>query len=173
KDKNTEALYQHICQTCGDRVVIGTGESSMGGYSKKFYMMTAKSINELNVRELTTAPDDFEPRANAASFYLNYTKNGDVYDRLYVGTGRTGSEGSEDLLGDLWCFDFSTSEWIRCSDCSNLLREGAIGFSVTRNDDRFSNDLEENARGIFSFGRGRTETEAVSKALNDTWEYLP
>ncbi|MBR6278818.1 MAG: hypothetical protein IKR41_08710 [Bacteroidales bacterium] len=179
KDRATEGLYQPICQICDKRVIVGTGESSLPGvgYSKKFYLITStsKSQDEVNVEEVTSAPDEFDARANAASFYLNYSKDGENFEKLYVGTGRKGVEGASDpdLLNDLWAYDFMTGEWLKCADCSNIYREGAVGFSITRNDDLFSTEYEENARGIFSFGRGRVVGEAEFKYRNDTWEYLP
>jgi len=179
KDRATEGLYQPICQVCGNRVIVGTGESSLPGvgYSKKFYLITSSAVseNEVNVVELTSAPDDFAARANAASFYLNYSKDGENFEKLYVGTGRKGVEGDHDpnLLNDLWAYDFMTGDWLKCADCSNIYREGAVGFSITRTDDVFSTDYEENARGVFSFGLGRVEGMADFKPRNDTWEYLP
>ena len=131
------------------------------------------------MEEIPTPPEGFSARANAAAFYLDYQKNGDEFQRLYVGTGRNCTEDEYNmyreggqLLNDLWCYDFSTGEWIERSDLSNIPRQGAVGFTVMRNDDYYSNTFEENQRGYFSFGEGYISGRGISY-LNDNWEYLP
>ena len=179
KDKTAEGLYQPVCVRCGDRVIIGSGESSLKGLSKNFYQLTY-SVSDQNIRmeKLSTeGMDEFVPRAAAAAFHLNYAKNGAVYDRFYVGTGRTCLEADyigepEQLLNDFWCYDFVDRKWSRKADCSNIVRQGAVGFAVKRTGDYFANNFGENARGIFSFGEGYTPGAGAS-VLNDNWEYIP
>ena len=191
-DKTAEGFYQPICIRCGDRVVIGTGESSRnnGELSRNFYTLTY-SVNSQSISMTPLQANDvfndsetgFKPRANAASFYLNFTRDGINYDRMYVGTGRTCSESDFDknpdptkLLNDFWCYDFVSKQWSRKADCSStVVRQGAVGFTVNRLDDylvRKFGDVENmNIRGMFSFGEGY-DLEGY-KTLSDNWEYIP
>ena len=183
-DKTAEGFYQPVCVRCGDRVIIGTGESSKGnGLSKNFYALSY-SMSELNIRmeKLSTEGlEDFEPRAAAAAFHLTYTKNGAVYNRFYVGTGRKCLEKDfigepEQLLNDFWCFDMSVGtngKWSRKADCANFGRHGAVGYTIKRADDYFANNFGENARGMFSFGECYDSNFGTVKSLNDNWEYIP
>ena len=179
KDKTAEGLYQPVCVQCGDKVIVGSGESSKNSkVSKNFYTLSY-SISDQNIRmeALPGVGDDFEARANAAAFYLNYNKGGVVYDRFYVGTGRTCAETDfneepEQLLNDFWCYDFVSKQWSRKADCSNIVRQGAVGFSVKRADDYFVQNFGENIRGMFSFGEGY-ESNNGFRTLNDNWEYIP
>lgn len=180
-DKNAKGYYQPICIECGDKVIFGCGETNDGLLSKSFYqLMWSTSKQYLRMEEIATPPDEFVARANAAAFYLNYQKSGgdrNEYQRLYVGTGRNCTEDEyvrdpEQLLNDLWCYDFSSKEWIERSELSNIPRQGAVGFTVMRNDDYYSNTFEENQRGYISFGEGYIKGSGLS-FLNDNWEYLP
>lgn len=187
-NRTTEGLYQPVCVECGDRVIVGTGESSRSNnsLSKTFYSMSY-SVSAQNIRmEALSAPKDeelgeeFAARANAAAFYLNYTKNNVVHDRFYVGTGRTctedvfkGTPEPELLLNDFWCYDFVSKKWSRKADCSNIVRQGAVGFAVKRADDVFVKNFgETNVRGMFSFGEGYDSNNGF-RSLNDNWEYIP
>ena len=176
-EKNAEGYYQPICIECGDKVIFGCGETPKG-LSKSFFQLSwSTSQQKLRMEEIATPPDGFVARANAAAFYLDYTKNGDEYQRLYVGTGRNCTEDEyvkdpEQLLNDLWCYDFSSREWIERSELSNIPRQGAVGFTVMRNDDYYSKTFEENQRGYISFGEGYIKGSGLSY-LNDNWEYLP
>ena len=190
KDKALEGLYQPVCVVCGDRVVVGTGESSKtNNVSKNFYTL-AYSVAEqtLRMESMPAIGEGFKPRANAAAFYLNYTKEGGVtsYDRFYVGTGRSCKEDDfkeepEQLLNDFWCYDFVTRKWSQKADCSNIVRQGAVGFAVKRADDVFVKDYKEsNVRGMFSFGEGYVPEANAAEGepygyipLNDNWEYIP
>jgi hypothetical protein len=121
----------------------------------------------------------FKPRANASAFYLNYTKDGVQYDRFYVGCGRTCLEDDyvqepEQLLNDFWCYDFNTRQWSRKADCSNVLRQGAAGFTIKRKDDYFVKEkFSVNERGMFTFGEGYIPGDGYRSSLNDNWEYIP
>ncbi|MBO4771166.1 MAG: hypothetical protein J5595_01365 [Bacteroidales bacterium] len=184
KDKALEAFYQPVCVKCGDRIIIGSGESSKNDkVSNNFYTITY-SLSEQNIR-MEALPkegegmDEFVARANAAAFYLNYTKDNVNYDRFYVGTGRTCVEDDfleepEQLLNDFWCYDFVTKKWSRKRDCSSIVRQGAVGFTIKRADDIFVKNFgETNVRGMFSFGEGYLGAENGCPALNDNWEYIP
>ncbi|MBR2201714.1 MAG: hypothetical protein IJ894_13415, partial [Bacteroidales bacterium] len=96
-DRTAEGLYQPVCVRCGDMVIIGTGESSRNDdVTSNFYLLSYSVTgdnNGQNIRmEQLPKPIDgsyeFEPRAAAAAFHLSYVKNGVVYNRFYVGTGR-------------------------------------------------------------------------------------
>jgi hypothetical protein len=175
-----EGLYQPVCEVCGSKIIVGTGESSNGGLSKKIYQLNVNNMGTVNMSSLTDTPADFPARANAASFYLKYEKNGEPYERFYIGTGRTFEEGgSGNLLGDLWYYDFNREEWGQVRDFSNstYAREGATGFATTRKDD-FDKDisgiLTEEVRGIFTLGYGYHNESAAEKTYyKDCWEYLP
>ena len=174
-----EALYQPVVEVCGSRIIVGTGESSKGGLSKNFYQLSVDVDGTVSMGKIADVPENFSARANAASFYLTYTKNGEAHERFYVGTGRTFKEGeSGNLLGDLWYYDFSTEKWGKARDFSNstYCREGAVGFAINRNDDfdkDVSNVLEEQARGVFTLGRGYHVEDNVMSYYKDAWEYLP
>ncbi len=182
RGKTGEGLYQPVYEVCGSRIIVGTGESSKGGLSKSFYQISYNA-NERVIEAGTTMPgipENFAARANAASFYLKYTKNGEPHERFYVGTGRTYEEGSSgELLNDLWYYDFSQEKWGVARDFSNstFYREGATGFATTRKDDfdkEVSGMLTEEARGIFTLGYGyHNESTAEKNYCKDSWEYLP
>lgn len=178
---NGIGLYQPVLEVCGSIILVGTGETA-DGVTDKFYSLSVDVTGQISSSEFSKPSDPkypneiFKPRANAASFYLNYTADGITYNRFYIGTGRTGKEnGSYDLLNDFWCYDFNTKQWNILRECSNIKREGAVGFPIERNDDEFTKDQGVNARGIFSFGYGYniTEGNSTSNYLNDNWEYLP
>ena len=189
-DRAAEGMYQPVCVDCGDQgIIVGSGESSFSshpsGLSKNFYRLTfASSTQQIRVEALPKAPDEMEHRANAAAFFLNYTKSGAQYTRFYVGTGRkcnetewrkyrlNGEIGPELLLNDFWCYDFNTSTWKRKADCSNIYRQGAVGFSVQRVDDYYVREYGINVRGMFSFGEGCTNGTDYT-VRNDNWEYIP
>ncbi|MCR5455894.1 MAG: hypothetical protein K6F33_12975, partial [Bacteroidales bacterium] len=112
---------------------------------------------------------------------------GAEYTRFYVGTGRiiaeegdngwitnrnNGTVEPEMMLNDFWCFDFSTNQWSRKADCSNIYRQGAVGFTVSRVDDYFVKQYGVNTRGMFSFGYGCTSPTEYG-VRNDNWEYIP
>ncbi|MBR4325185.1 MAG: hypothetical protein IKP73_06635 [Bacteroidales bacterium] len=184
-DKDIEGFYQPVCVKCGDRVVIGSGETSRtgkDGVSRNFYTVSY-SITEQSIRMEALPTNDaftsgFKERANASAFYLNYVKDGAQYDRFYVGCGRTCKEENfimepEQLLNDFWCYDFNSRQWIRKADCSNVLRQGAVGFSVKRMDDVFvKKQFSVNLRGMFSFGEGYVPGEGFN-SRKDNWEYIP
>jgi hypothetical protein len=181
RGKTGEGLYQPVYQVCGSRIIVGTGESSKGGLSKSFYQISYNT-NDRVIEAGTTmpVPENFAARANAASFYLKYTKNGEPHERFYVGTGRTYEEGSSgELLNDLWYYDFSQEKWGVARDFSNstFCREGATGFATTRKDDfdgNVSGILTEEVRGIFTLGYGyHNESTAEKNYCKDSWEYLP
>ena len=179
-DNAVEGFYQPVCVRCGDKVIIGSGESSNKGLSKNFYQLSYSVTNQnIRMEKLSTdGMEDFKPRAAAAAFHLNYTKGGAVYDRFYVGTGRTCLESEyigepEQLLNDFWCYDFVSRKWSQKRDCSNIVRQGAVGFTIKRADDIFVKDFgETNVRGMFSFGEGYIPGTGTS-SLNDNWEYIP
>lgn len=174
-----EALYQPVCEVCGSRIIVGTGESSKGGLSKTFYQITVDEVGEVTMSALPGTPEEFKPRANAASFYLTFEKNGDPHERFYVGTGRTFLEGSSgELLNDFWYYDFSQEKWGQARDFSNstYYREGATGFATSRKDDfdkEVSGLIKEEARGIFTLGYGHHQDDGTKVYFKDTWEYLP
>ncbi len=178
-DNAVEGFYQPVCVRCGDRVIVGSGESSNKGLSKNFYQLSY-SISNQNIRmeKLSTEGlEDFKPRAAAAAFHLSYTKSGASYDRFYVGTGRTCLESEyygnhEQLLNDFWCYDFVDGKWSKKADCSNIVRQGAVGFAIKRVGDYFANNYGGNVRGMFSFGEGCIPGTGTS-TLNDNWEYIP
>ncbi len=179
-DNAVEGFYQPVCVRCGDKVIIGSGESSNKGLSKNFYQLSYSVTNQnIRMEKLSTdGMEDFKPRAAAAAFHLNYTKGGAVYDRFYVGTGRTCLESEyigepEQLLNDFWCYDFVSRKWTQKRDCSNIVRQGAVGFAIKRADDVFVKDFAQtNVRGMFSFGEGYIPGTGTS-TLNDNWEYIP
>ena len=179
-DNTVEGFYQPVCVRCGDRVIVGSGESSNKGLSKNFYQLSYSITNQnIRMEKLSTEGlEDFKPRAAAAAFHLSYTKSGASYDRFYVGTGRTCLESEyigepEQLLNDFWCYDFVSRKWSQKRDCSNILRQGAVGFTIKRADDIFVKDFgETNERGMFSFGDGYISGTGTS-TLNDNWEYIP
>ena len=182
-DGTAVGLYQPVCVNCDGRVVVGSGDAD-GGCSKKFYEVSYneryRQITLTSLPENEAFKNGFEPRANAAAFYLSYTKNGNPYTRFYVGTGRTCLEDEyngekEQLLNDFWCYDFSTRQWSRKADCTNnIYRQGAVGFSVKRVDDYFvQQKFSVNERGMFSFGEGCYSDEEFCIPLNDNWEYIP
>jgi|GEM_PF-2924233 len=177
---NNIGLYQAVAEVCGSTVMVGTGETS-DGVSNNFYLLTFGTTGEITSNQIASPSDSdypnlkFKPRANAASFYLEYTEDGVPYNRFYVGTGRTGKEkdASYDLLKDFWCYDFNQKRWFALADCSNICREGAVGFALERTDDRFAKDQGVKARGIFSFGFGYSLDPSDRNVLRDNWEYLP
>ena len=183
-DKTAQGFYQPVCVNCGDRVVIGSGESSRNNNKpcKAFYTISYVD-QEIRLTQLPAPPEEFKSRANAAGFYLNYVKDGQSYDRFFVGTGRTVSEDDfkddhTQLLNDLWCYDFTRKAWIKRANCSNIYRQGACGFTVLRNDDYYFNTFGENERGYFSFGEGAIYDNQIEQwdykyGLQDNWEYLP
>ena len=182
-DRSIEGLYQAVCVQCGDRVILGTGESTKGRVSDNFYSVSF-SKSDLTIRMEQLPYNDeftngFKPRANASAFYLNYTKDGVQYDRFYVGCGRTCLEDDyvqepEQLLNDFWCYDFNTRQWSRKADCSNVLRQGAAGFTIKRKDDYFVKEkFSVNERGMFTFGEGYIPGDGYRGSLNDNWEYIP
>lgn len=188
-DRTAQGFYQPVCVECGDRVVIGSGESSRNNNQpcKAFYTLSYDD-QEVKLNQLPAPPAEFASRANAAGFYLNYVKDGQSYDRFFVGTGRKVAEEDfkngdyTQLLNDLWCYDFTRGEWFKRANCSNIHRQGACGFTVLRNDDYYFNTFGEMQRGYFSFGEGgyeyydeklgQNETE-YKYGLQDNWEYLP
>ncbi len=181
-DRTAEGFYQPVCVQCGDRVILGSGESSRGNISRNFYYITY-SISELNIRMESLPTNEefnsgFKERANAAAFYLDYTSDGTPRNRFYVGTGRTCLEDNyiqepEQLLNDFWCYDLNTREWSRKADCSNFVRQGAVGLTIQRADDYFvKNNYSVNTRGMFSFGEGYSTIQGY-RTLNDNWEYIP
>ncbi|MCQ2975890.1 MAG: kelch motif-containing protein [Bacteroidales bacterium] len=177
KDKTAEGFDQSVCVPISKKeVIIGSGISSREGnlYTNRFYKVGVNSANDIVYEKLPQVPEEFEPRANAAAFYLNYEKNGTQFDRFYVGTG-VNSSGKP--LKDFWAYDFGKKSWLKIADCGNVYREGAIGFKILRIDDYFvKNFSEPQERGIISFGNGTTnEYETVSdcRVRNDVWEYLP
>jgi len=180
RGRDGEGLYQPVCEVCGSKIIVGTGESSAGGLSKKFYQINVDNVGQVSMVSMTETPADFPARANAASFFLTYTKNGDIHERFYVGTGRTFTEGnSGNLLGDLWYYDFSHEQWGKARDFSNstYAREGVTGFATTRKDDfdaDVSGIIQEEARGIFTLGHGyHNDNPATQSYYKDCWEYLP
>ena len=79
----------------------------------------------------------------------------------------------EQLLNDFWCYDLNTREWSRKADCSNFVRQGAVGLTIQRADDYFvKNNYSVNTRGMFSFGEGYSTIQGY-RTLNDNWEYIP
>ncbi|MBQ4408741.1 MAG: hypothetical protein II852_17220 [Bacteroidales bacterium] len=182
-DRTAEGLYQPVCVRCGDKVIIGTGESSRSETVTNNFYTLSYSVSEQNIRMESLSKeglDGFEPRAAAAAFHLSYVKNGVVYNRFYVGTGRKCHEDDfigepEQLLNDFWCYDMGvgiSGKWSRKADCSNILRQGAVGFAIKRADDYFAHNYGENMRGMFSFGDGCINSSDY-KMLNDNWEYIP
>ncbi|MBO7439940.1 MAG: hypothetical protein J6U21_09720 [Bacteroidales bacterium] len=182
-DKTAEGLYQPVCVRCGDMVIVGTGESSRSETVTNNFYTLSYSVSEQNIRMEPLSKEgleDFEPRAAAAAFHLSYVKNGVVYNRFYVGTGRKCHEDDfigepEQLLNDFWCYDLGVGingRWSRKADCSNILRQGAVGFAIKRADDYFAHNYGENMRGMFSFGDGCINSSDY-KMLNDNWEYIP
>jgi hypothetical protein len=182
-DRTAEGLYQPVCVRCGDKVIVGTGESSKSETVTNNFYTLSYSVSEQNIRMEPLSKeglDGFEPRAAAAAFHLSYVKNGVVYNRFYVGTGRKCKEGDfvgepEQLLNDFWCYDMGvgiSGKWSRKADCSNILRQGAVGFAIKRADDYFAHNYGENMRGMFSFGDGCINSSDY-KMLNDNWEYIP
>ncbi|MBQ3657233.1 MAG: hypothetical protein II956_10390 [Bacteroidales bacterium] len=175
-----EGLYQPVCEVCGSRIIVGTGESSNGGLSKSFYQIKISDIGEVEMVAMAETPETFPARANAGSFFLTYQKNGETHERFYVGTGRTFTEGSSgNLLGDLWYYDFSQEQWGKARDFSNstYAREGVTGYAITRKDD-YDPDvkglIQEEARGIFILGYGyHNDDPATKNYYKDSWEYLP
>ncbi len=181
-------LYQPVCVACGDRVMIGTGESSKlkdHNVSSKFYFveLDANESDRLSLIELKNQPpSEFKARANAAGFYLSYEAEHEAHECFYVGTGRTVRDedftGFE-LLNDFWCYDFSTTEWTRKANTSNVCRQGSKGFTVLRNDDDYEKQGGSKLRGFISFGEGFTDKDGDGipdeKATTqlDNWEYLP
>lgn len=181
-DKTAEGFYQPVCIKCGSRVIIGSGESSRDNQvAKRFYSFTYQLSNNKLLSEPIPGNNDpeFSARANAAGFYLNYTKGGSSCERFYVGTGRNCTEeefgnSPDQLLNDFWCYDFGTRQWSRKADCSNIKRQGAVGFKIMRKDDIFvKNNYSVNERGMFSFGDGYIPLDGYKSALNDNWEYIP
>jgi len=181
-------LYQPVCVTCGDRVLVGTGESTNvkdNGVSSKFYSVSIDpdESNSLLLTELKNQPPaDFAPRANAAGFYLSYELDHEAHECFYVGTGRTVVEedyNGFELLNDFWCYDFGTTEWTRKSNTSNVCRQGSKGFTVLRTDDDYEKQGGSKLRGFLSFGEGNTDKDGDGvpdeKATTqlDNWEYLP
>lgn len=188
-DKTAEGFYQPVCVDCGEQgVIIGSGESSKQGLSRTFYNVSySVTSQKIRLEPLPLNEDfknGFKERANAAAFYLDYTRSGVQYTRFYVGTGRLCSEEDwtksrnngavepEMLLNDFWCYDFNTRQWSRKADCSNIYRQGAVGFSVKRVDDYYVKQYGVNVRGMLSFGEGCTFTTA-NAVRNDNWEYIP
>lgn len=187
--KLLEGFYQPVCVKCGDRVIIGSGESSKtekvsnNFYSVKYVFSPPEEKLKIEALPKNEAFSDnengFVARANAAAFYLNYSKDNVNYDRFYVGTGRTCveddfKEEAGQLLNDFWCYDFVSKQWTRKRDCSSTVRQGAIGFTVNRADDIFVKNFgETNVRGMFSLGEGYIIGGEGVRNLNDNWEYIP
>lgn len=184
-DKGAEGFYQPVCVDCGEQgIIVGSGESSKGGLSGNFYRLSySVTAQQIRMESIAKNPD-FTPRANAAAFYLNYQKSGAQYTGFYVGTGRVCSEDEwikykregtiepELLLNDFWRYDFNSSTWKRRADCSNIRRQGAIGFAVNRVDDYYVREYGVNVRGMFSFGEGCSNSTDYT-VRNDNWEYIP
>jgi hypothetical protein len=85
-DRTAEGLYQPVCVRCGDKVIIGTGESSRSETVTNNFYTLSYSVSEQNIRMEPLSKeglDGFEPRAAAAAFHLSYVKNGVVYNRFY------------------------------------------------------------------------------------------
>lgn len=179
RGRDGEGLYQPVCEVCGSRIIVGTGESSTGSLSKKFYQMGVETDGSVKMESIKDTPENFPARANAGSFFLTYQKNGEIHERFYVGTGRTYIEGgSGNLLGDLWYYDFGQEQWGKARDFSNstYAREGVTGFATTRKDDfvEVAGRVQEEPRGIFTLGRGyNNDNPATQSYYKDCWEYLP
>ncbi len=187
-NRSSFGLYQPVCVTCGDRVLVGTGESTKlknHQPSSKIYTveLDPDQRNALLMKELKTQPpSDFKPRANAAGFYLNYVADHESHECFYIGTGRTVRDidytGFE-LLNDFWCYDFGANEWSKKTNCSNVCRQGALGFTVLRNDDDYEKQGGSKLRGFISFGEGYTDKDGdgmpdeQGQVQLDNWEYLP
>ncbi|MBO4243668.1 MAG: hypothetical protein J5882_01260, partial [Bacteroidales bacterium] len=96
---------------------------------------------------------------------------GGSHSNFYVGTG---IDQDGNVLNDFWAFDLANSSWKRIRDCSNIVRHGAVGFSILRTDDLVNKGAEPQQRGIVAFGKGYQLGKPEDYTVrNDVWEYLP
>lgn len=156
-------------------VIIGTGISSEDKEMKRcgrlFYEVKSKNTGEIACKQLPAPPDEFVARTNATGFYLEYNQLGGSHSNFYVGTG---IDQDGNVLNDFWAFDLANSSWKRIRDCSNIVRHGAVGFSILRTDDLVNKGAEPQQRGIVAFGKGyQLDKPEDYTVRNDVWEYLP
>lgn len=153
-------------------VIIGTGEGSDDNLGRVFYEVKCKKDGDIDCKQLPAPPEDFVARTNAAGFYLEYNHLGSTHSNFYVGTGL---DKDGNILNDFWAYDIANGTWSRKRDCSNIVRYGAVGFSILRTDDLVNKGAEPQQRGILAFGKGyQLDGETTAPAVrNDVWEYLP
>ena len=176
-DKSAIGYYNSVAVKVNkSTVIIGTGVSSddqnMKRCGRLFYEVKSNKAGEIVCKQLPAPPEDFVARTNAAGFYLEYNHLGSSYSNFYVGSG---VDEAGNLLNDFWAYDLANGTWSRKRDCSNIVREGAVGFSILRVDDLVNKGAEPQQRGIFAFGKGyQLDGESTAPAVRyDVWEYLP
>ncbi len=176
-DKGSIGYYKSVVVKINkNTVIIGTGLSSedkdMKRCGRLFYEVKSNKAGEIVCKQLPAPPEDFVARQNAAGFYLEYNHLGGSYSNFYVGTG---VDENGNILNDFWAYDLANGTWSRKRDCSNIVRQGAVGFSILRVDDLVDKGAEPQQRGIFAFGKGYNldDVENTATVRNDVWEYLP
>lgn len=152
----TVTVLNNLAFVCG-------GENNQGNLND-FWKFDATSLN-YTWEQLSPMPG--EPRANAVSFSLEYTKNSIDYQIVCVGTGRI----DDGLTNDFYKFDFSTQTWSQISwlggpEIIGPAREGAVAFDIFKAKDEY---------GLNVKNRGYVVTGTISSGnkVKDSWEYYP
>lgn len=154
--QRTEAMVT----TLGDRAYIGFGVDQNGKYKADLY--------SFNMEEGWMNTGTFsEPvaRANGVAFGLSYTRKGRAFNRVYFGTGRI---AENEFRNDFWAYDIDQKNWTQIADAGNTPREGAVSFTLNR-DDYYDVDR----RGFVVGGQGYINSQGALVKLKDVWEYLP
>lgn len=154
-------------------VIIGTGEGSDDNLGRLFYQVKCNKDGSMNCVNLPAPPKEFVARSNASGFYLEYNHLGTPHSNFYIGTG---IDEKGNILNDFWAYDIANSTWSQKRECSNIVRYGAVGFSILRTDDLVDKGAEPQQRGIIAFGKGYQIGEGDKNncsVRNDVWEYLP
>ena len=171
-DKAAIGFHQSVAVKINkNTVIVGSGEDSDDNFGRVFYEIKSNKASEIECKQLPLPPEGFKARKNATAFYLEYNHLGGTYSKFYVGTG-VDKDGN--LLNDFWAYDLANGTWSQIRDCSNILRQGAVGFSILRVDDLVDKGAEPQQRGIVAFGKGvQIGGDGGYTVRNDVWEYLP
>ena len=146
--RRTEA----VAAVLAGKAYIGTGLDENGNYKNDLY-----SFHPVDGWASIGFMPEGTARANGVAFSLSYAKKSVNYNMIFVGTGRNATT----LLNDFYAFDIEQRQWKRIADCGTVGREGAVSFTIVR-DDEFDIDR----RGMVALGQGAVK-------LKDVWEYLP
>jgi len=158
----TEACATEI----NNKAYIFGGVNGNGDYQKNMVIYDPTiSVTEPQGHFSVVSNFKGTPRANASMFSLTYEKNGETFNYVYVGTGRTNGDV---YLNDFWGYDLNQGIWIQKSYFKGEPCEGAVGFDIVKDHDDYG--LKVLSRGFIGTGKTKNESTIWTREL---WEYLP